>query len=832
METVKKISLNGNDWLMKEFVGMDWIWRDSVMPDSKDVRWWYPATVPGSVMHDLAENRMIQNPHYELNTKLGEWASERTWVYRKEFFVPEDEKGREITLCFDGIDYASEIFLNGVSLGKQEGMYIPWKHKVTDRIQYGEKNLIAVVIEPAPPEQPQVGKTSLVTTHKSRMTYWWDFCPRMIHQGIWQDTYLEITGETQIVDLHVETDFIGHCARVRVQVLTQNAKGCKYYVAIGDKTCMGIADENSFSCELKIENPRLWWCNGQGEPYEYEINIQLYDRNGCLSDKRNMKYGIRKIEFVENEGVNDEKGRFLLKLNGRKVFINGYNWVPADMFYGAVKEEKVSHLIKLAKRVGINMFRVWGGGLIERDSFYRMCAEAGILIWQEFILSSSGIDNKPSLSNNYRMLMKEQAEVIIRLKRNQTALAVWCGGNELQNDDGTPINEDNLLIKVIGDTVHRLDAGRKWLPTSPSGGVFLNSFENLEKYPDQLYDVHGPWEHQGLKKHYKLYNQGTCLLHSEFGVEGMTNAGALYKNVSDEHLMPASKDNPVYFHRGAWWNNEPLVQEMFGGHLTEVEQIRRASQYMQYEGLKYAMECNRRRAFHCSGIFPWQFNEPYPNFYCTSALDYYGNPKPVYYAIKKVYGDYLVNASFESTSLNGKKELKADLFAASNLEESITKEISGYEIVTQLWTVEGELLEQKNFEKKCLHTKADCVGEFIWKVKEVPNQLVLLRVYLQDNEQKILAQNEYLFTLTEHFGEVFFMDEPKICVRIQENFVSVINNGNTAALFVFVKKEEGESIYLDDNYFSLLPGENRDIKVEGNFDSLEIETLNWRNDFE
>ena len=76
------------------------------------------------------------------------------------------------------------------------------------------------------------------------------------------------------------------------------------------------------------------------------------------------------------------------------------------------------------------------------------------------------------------------------------------------------------------------------------------------------------------------------------------------------------------------------------------------------------------------------------------------------------------------------------------------------------------------------------------------------------------------------------MDEPKICVRIHENFVSVINNGNTAALFVFVKKEEGESIYLDDNYFSLLPGENRDIKVEGNFDSLEIETLNWRNDFE
>ena len=91
-----------------------------------DVRWWYPAEVPGSVLHDLMENGLVPDPYYEMNSKLAEWVPDRTWVYKKEFFVPEDLEGKRITLVFEGIDYSSEIFLNGVSLGKQEGMYVPW----------------------------------------------------------------------------------------------------------------------------------------------------------------------------------------------------------------------------------------------------------------------------------------------------------------------------------------------------------------------------------------------------------------------------------------------------------------------------------------------------------------------------------------------------------------------------------------------------------------------------------------------------------------------------------------------------------------------------------
>ena len=82
---MSRICLNGDDWKIKEFIGMDWVWRDSVMPETKDVRWWYPAKVPGSVLYDMWQADRVPDPFFELNSRLTEWVSSRTWVYRKEF---------------------------------------------------------------------------------------------------------------------------------------------------------------------------------------------------------------------------------------------------------------------------------------------------------------------------------------------------------------------------------------------------------------------------------------------------------------------------------------------------------------------------------------------------------------------------------------------------------------------------------------------------------------------------------------------------------------------------------------------------------------------------
>ncbi|RPI98119.1 MAG: hypothetical protein EHM39_08535, partial [Chloroflexi bacterium] len=213
-----RLSLNGSDWQRKSFLGLDWLLRSVHMPDTRDVRGWGPGSVPGSVLHDLWANGEIPDPYADRNSLSCEWVSQRAWVYRKMFAVPDEWRGRRVHLCFEGVDYEAQFFLNGAALGAHRSMYTPAVFDVAEHLHYGADNLLAVVIEPAPIEQPQVGRTSLVRTHKSRMTYWWDFCPRLVHQGIWDGVYLDATGPARIGDVWVRSALDDDFSRATITV--------------------------------------------------------------------------------------------------------------------------------------------------------------------------------------------------------------------------------------------------------------------------------------------------------------------------------------------------------------------------------------------------------------------------------------------------------------------------------------------------------------------------------------------------------------------------------------------------------------------------------------
>ena len=76
----RRIALNGSDWLFKEFYGEDWRWRNSHMPDSRDLRGWRAGSVPGCPHHDLWQSGEIADPYIERNSLLCEWISQRTWL--------------------------------------------------------------------------------------------------------------------------------------------------------------------------------------------------------------------------------------------------------------------------------------------------------------------------------------------------------------------------------------------------------------------------------------------------------------------------------------------------------------------------------------------------------------------------------------------------------------------------------------------------------------------------------------------------------------------------------------------------------------------------------
>jgi beta-mannosidase len=300
----------------------------------------------------------------------------------------------------------------------------------------------------------------------------------------------------------------------------------------------------------------------------------------------------------------------------------------------------------------VNVLRVWGGGLIESDDFYDACDRAGIMVWQEFIQSSSGVANTPSDEPEFVELMRSEAEAIVPLRVHHPSLAIWCGGNELADPDGRPLDDRHPVLAALHDVVARLDPERAWLPTSPTGPRFDNSLAAVAEDPSSLHDVHGPWEHQGLEEQHSLADATTSLLHSEFGVEGMTNLATLRATVTDAQRWSADRSDPVMAHRGAWWNNQPFVQRLFGGDLS-LEELERASQHLQADGLRTLIDGDRRRWPRNAGSLPWVFNEPFPNAWSNAAVDYFGVPKAAYHAVAEAYAPAAIGVSFASQALEG-----------------------------------------------------------------------------------------------------------------------------------------------------------------------------------
>jgi beta-mannosidase len=831
-----RISLNGSDWLFKDFYGEDWRWRGSHLPDSRDRRHWRVGSVPGCPHHDLWKSGEIPDPYIDRNSLLSEWISQRTWVYKKTFTVGDEMKGRRVYLHFNGVDYQAEFFLNGESLGRHTGMFVPVEFDVSDKLVYGAENLLAVVIDVAPLEEPQVGRTSRVTTAKARMNYWWDFCPRMVHLGIWDDVYLEVSGLVRIEDVFVrptlESDFSQANIFVAVELDSMSQTPAEVEIILHEAGAIVASERTHHDLEqgqthleacLEILAPRLWWPNGcgQAELYEVEVRIVLPSSDGIEpkiepSASRTVTFGIRQIGLAFNEAADPNALGYTLVVNGRKVYAKGWNWVPMDVLYSVPQPEKLERLLTLAKRAHVNLLRIWGGGLIEKEAFYQQCDRLGIMVWQEFIQSSSGIDNTPSTTPEYIALVANTAEHVVLRKRNHPSLVVWCGGNELSGEHELPLDSTHPVLGVLKGIVERLDPDRLWLPTSPSGRVFGNTLELIAKDPTALHDIHGPWEYQGAVEHHALYNQGASLLHSEFGVEGITNLRTLNATLTKEHQWPVDLDNPYWFHRGAWWVKRPMWDKTFG-ELRSVEELVHATQFIQADGLRYALEADRRRKYHNSGTLPWQFNEPYPMAACTSAVDYYARPKPSYYAVSRAYALLLISARFDTSAWGDWEQFEAQIWISNSYERSYSDATLQMRLLGADGSIYAERTEIVSFGANC----SALLSSLQESLAGIPEEVFFLDLQLFDPDGAFLCHNRYIFSGTTTLAPLFAYSPASLSTSSRRNgsdqILTLTNTCQTTAMFVWLEDARDLNAsgyaYFDDNYFSLLPGESRNVTV-------------------
>ncbi|MEU5363967.1 glycoside hydrolase family 2 TIM barrel-domain containing protein [Streptomyces sp. NPDC005925] len=819
----------GDGWEIRGCLGDTWRWLGGPGRPAGEAGW-FAARVPGSVPDDLCRAGRLPDPYHSDNSLASEWVPQRTWLYRREIAGAPLAQGERAVLRFGGVDHDATVLVDGREVAHHSGMFVPFEVDVTEQLADGGPHLLAVAVHPAPPSEPQVGRTDRVRIHKSRMGYGWDFCPRMIHQGIWKPVTLEIAGPVRLVDAHIgaETGEALDTGEVRVSASVEaRAAGLlRVEVRSPDGEPVAAAEhavapgERSAVLGVPVPGPELWWPNGHGDQPLYEVEVTLADTTGRTVGVRRAATGFRRIGLVPNPGAPAGALPYTLEVNGRRIHLKGWNWVPHDAHYGVPRPERLEHLLRLAADAHVTLLRVWGGGLIETADFYRWCDRLGLLVWQEFSLSSSGIDSVPAADGEYVALMEREARALVPALRPHPSLAIWGPGNELHDTAAAcPLDErSSPVVAALADVVAELDPDRAWLPGSPSGAAFLNRLDLIAAAPDAQHDVHGPWEHQGIGAQHELYDAGTCLLHSEFGVEGMANARTWQAVVPEGRRWPTGRDNPLMEHLGAWWNNTPLVQASFGGRLTTPDLVRRASQQLQYDGLRYAVEANLRRAPRSSGTIPWQFDEPFPNAWCTAAVDHRGDPKPAYHGVRRAYRPAHVCARFPTQAWHGHPAFTAELWAWDQHGRGRT-------VTARLTDAYGELLAE---HRRPLgeptapgpHTSVPAARAGEWEVvlDGLTTDVFLLDLALYDADGSVLAANRWLHTRTADLSPLLDLPAAHIEATAGPDHVTVAHTGGAAALGLVLTDarpitDPGWAAF-GDNMLDLLPGDRVRIPVQ------------------
>lgn len=820
----RRIVLSGAGWRLRPLLPSAYL-RPDLAAAAADPRGWLPASVPGSVQHDLWRAGELADPYAGRNSLAAEWAERRTWLYAHAFAAAPPAPGGRARLRLEGLDYTARVFLNGAELGEHANPFAPFEREVGALLRRDGPNELLVALAPAPDEQDQMGRTSLVRSLKPRMGYWWDFCPRLVNLGL-GDVSLELSGPARVADLWARPRLSDDrsSAELRLEVELDAAAPARAALAATvelDGRPVGAAEAEldlpagASRAELRISiaDPQLWWPNGAGAQPLYLARLRVSDASGgAPHDERAVRFGLRTVELAPNATPDSGAPPYSFVVNGQKTYITGWNWVPIDALYSLPRPAKLRRLLQLARRAGANLLRVCGVGLIESAAFYELCDELGIMVWQEFPLSSSDIDRKPAEEPGYIARVVDMARRAIPQRRNHPALVVWCGGNELESLQKLPLDDSEPVLAALRDVVAELDPGRHWLPTSARGRKPFNGLSSIRRDPDGLHDVHGPWLYEGLEAHYELYNAGSSLFHSELGAEALSNLAALRALLPAGLLRLDALDHPTWRHLSAWWLRREVWGAIFGP-VADLAQLVRASQFLQAEAVRYAIESNRRRAWRNSGSLPWQLNEPYPMAACTSAVDYFGRPRPLYAAVAAAFAPLALSARYETLAWGGRERFAAAIWSASAAGHGLAAAELSARVVGAGGAVYAELSarvaipDNAPAELARIELPLDEIGDEVFFLD--------LRLMAGGAER---AASRYLFSRARDMAPLLALPPAALELRREPGGLSVINRGPVAALLVRV--EDGRpaaapgfaSVGAD--HFSLLPGEERRVAVE------------------
>lgn len=792
---------------------------------------WYYATVPGTVHTDLLKNKLIPDPFTGTSESRLQWIENEDWEYKTTFKISKEEFQRShIELQFDGLDTYADVFLNDSLILSADNMFRDWNVNVKPLVRKGKNELKILFRSAVKKGKEEARKLSYtlpgdekVFARKAQYQYGWDWGSRYVTCGIWKSIKLLSWEEARITDIQcIQHSLSDSLAELEFICEIQSDIDRSAYIDITYSHTKDISGQRTRKIKLEkgtctysifytVKNPQRWWTNDLGFPVTYGFTIDLsYDSRTLASEKMNI--GLRTLELVQEK---DSIGSsFYFKLNGVPVFMKGANYVPPDNFLPRVKANDYEKIILDAKEANMNMLRVWGGGVYADDAFYDACDKNGILVWQDLMFACAMYPGDEHFTKNVAAEVESQ----IRRLRNHPALAMWCGNNEIDEGwknwgwqkqyryskkDSSKIADDyNLLFNnLLEDMFEIYDPGRAYWPSSPSTG--WGHKESLLSGDSHYWGV---W--WGMEP-FEVYKQKTGRFVSEFGFQGMPEMNTFNKmgvtenfDLSDSLILKAHQKHPSGYETiRTYMERDYKVPAKFEDYIY-------VSQLLQARGMRIAIEAHRRAKPYCMGTLYWQLNDCWP-VTSWSSRDYYGNWKASQYEVKRLFHDIIISVEEKNDS--------CEVFIISDRGNSEKAELS-----MELYDFEGKLLWYKNVP---VTIDANSCKVYFRFDKNIPR-------YFDNNNVVLKSSLKTIGNFTSDVRNMYYFVKPKDLVLKKPQITitkSASQNGQCISLSsdVLVKdayvRIKGMDLRMSDNFFDLLPGEEKTIYLPDNVHVKKLE---------
>ena len=610
-----------------------------------------PARVPGCVHTDLLAAGLIPDPLLDRNELEVAWIGRSDWHYRTN--LPADRSSHERTdLVFDGLDTVADITVDRQSLGRTRNMHRSYRYDVTALLgnplevrftsAYTEANRLRVALGARPNSYPE----PFNFIRKMACNFGWDWGPTLVTAGIWRGARLEHWSTARLAEVRPEVTLLDdgsghltvHLAVERTAKETDRALRAAVLIAGQERRVDLPPGQDTAILEITVPDVDPWWPRGYGDQALYRCRVTLVEAGHAnLLDTWTHRLGFRRVEL---DTADDEHGSgFTLVVNGIRVFARGVNWIPVDVFPSRITAGRYRERLQQAAAAGIDLVRVWGGGIYEDEDFYGVCDELGLMVWQDFLFACAAYPEDEPLRSE---IEAEARENVVRLMPHPS-LVLWNGNNEnlwghadwgwQPELAGASWGEGyylDLLPRVVAET----DPTRPYWAGSPWSGSWA-------RHPnDPAHGTSHSWEVWN-RRDYAVYREDVPRFVAEFGWQAPPAYATLRRAIGDDPLRPGSPG--MLLHQKAE-DGQGKLDRGLAAHFAAPEDFdtwHYLTQVNQARAVATGIEHWRSHWPRCAGAILWQLNDCWPAI-SWSAIDGDGREKPLYRELKRLYADRLL----------------------------------------------------------------------------------------------------------------------------------------------------------------------------------------------